>query len=40
MPVLVVIFMTMLELSRERLLELTDTEAFAPICVRLAYTPI
>ena len=29
----------MLELARERLLELTQAEAFAPIYVRLAYTP-
>jgi segregation and condensation protein A len=40
MPVLVVTFIAMLELSRERLLELTQAEAFAPIYVRLAYTPI
>ncbi|MFN7724780.1 MAG: segregation and condensation protein A [Rubrivivax sp.] len=38
-PVLVVTFIAMLELSRERLLELTQAEAFAPIYVRLAYTP-
>jgi segregation and condensation protein A len=37
--VLVVTFLAMLELSRERLLELTQAEAFAPIYVRLAYTP-
>jgi segregation and condensation protein A len=29
----------MLELARERLLELTQAEAFAPIYVRLSYTP-
>ena len=38
-PVLVVTFIAMLELSREHLLELTQAEAFAPIYVRLAYTP-
>jgi segregation and condensation protein A len=38
-PVLVVTFIAMLELSRERLLEVTQAEAFAPIYVRLAYTP-
>ncbi len=38
-PVLVVTFIAMLELGRERLLELTQAEAFAPIYVRLAYTP-
>ncbi len=37
--VLVVTFIAMLELSRERLLEVTQAEAFAPIYVRLAYTP-
>lgn len=36
-PVLVVTFIAMLELSRERLLELTQAEPFAPIYVRLAY---
>ncbi|EHR69172.1 hypothetical protein BurJ1DRAFT_0275 [Burkholderiales bacterium JOSHI_001] len=38
-PVLVVTFIAMLELSRERLLEVTQAEAFAPIYVRLAYQP-
>jgi segregation and condensation protein A len=38
-PVMVVTFIAMLELARERLLELTQAEAFAPIYVRLAYTP-
>ena len=38
-PVLVVTFIALLELSRERLLEVTQAEAFAPIYVRLAYTP-
>jgi segregation and condensation protein A len=37
--VMVVTFIAMLELARERLLELTQAEAFAPIYVRLAYTP-
>ena len=36
-PVLVVHFLAMLELAREQLLEITQTEAFAPIYVRLAY---
>ena len=34
-PVLVVHFLAMLELAREHLLEMTQTEAFAPIYVRL-----
>ena len=38
-PVLVVTFIAMLELAREHLLEVTQAEAFAPIYVRLAYTP-
>ena len=38
-PVLVVTFIAMLELSREHLVEVTQAEAFAPIYVRLAYTP-
>ena len=37
--VLVVSFIAMLELARERLLEITQAEAFAPIYVRLAYQP-
>ena len=37
--VLVVTFIALLELARERLLEVTQAEAFAPIYVRLAYTP-
>lgn len=36
-PVLVVTFIAMLELSRERLIEVTQAEAFAPIYVRLAF---
>nr|WP_068833081.1 ScpA family protein [Polaromonas jejuensis] len=39
MPVLVVTFIAMLELAKEGLLEVTQAEAFAPIYVRLAYTP-
>jgi len=39
-PVLVVTFVAMLELSREALIEVTQAEAFAPIYVRLAYSPI
>ena len=38
-PVMVVTFIAMLELARERLIELTQAEAFAPIYVRLAYQP-
>jgi segregation and condensation protein A len=38
-PVLVVTFIALLELARERLLEITQAEAFAPIYVRLAYQP-
>ncbi len=39
MPVLVVTFIAMLELAKETLIELTQAEAYAPIYVRLAYTP-
>ena len=38
--VMVVTFIAMLELAKETLIELTQAEAFAPIYVRLAYTPI
>jgi segregation and condensation protein A len=38
-PVLVVTFIALLELSRERLVEVTQAEAFAPIYVRLGYEP-
>jgi segregation and condensation protein A len=38
-PVLVVTFIAMLELAKETLIELNQAEAFAPIYVRLAYTP-
>jgi segregation and condensation protein A len=39
LPGVVVTFVAMLELARESLLEVTQAEAFAPIYVRLAYTP-
>jgi segregation and condensation protein A len=39
MSVLVVTFIALLELSKEGLLEVTQAEAYAPIYVRLAYTP-
>ena len=39
MPVLVVTFIALLELAKEGLLEVTQAEAYAPIYVRLAYTP-
>ena len=39
MPVLVVTFIALLELSKEGLLEVTQAAAYAPIYVRLAYTP-
>ncbi|WP_296873022.1 ScpA family protein [Tibeticola sp.] len=38
-PVVVVTFIALLELARESLIEITQAEAFAPIWVRLAYTP-
>ena len=38
-PVLVVTFVALLELAKETLIEITQAEAFAPIYVRLAYTP-
>ncbi|MCX7660871.1 MULTISPECIES: ScpA family protein [Caldimonas] len=37
--VVVVTFIAMLELARERLIEITQAEAYAPIYVRLAYQP-
>jgi segregation and condensation protein A len=37
--VVVVTFIALLELSRESLVEVTQAEAFAPIYVRLAFTP-
>ena len=38
-PVLVVNFVALLELAKETLIEITQAEAFAPIYVRLSYTP-
>ena len=38
-PVLVVTFIALLELAKETLIEMTQAEAYAPIYVRLAYTP-
>lgn len=38
-PVLVVTFIALLELTRESLVEITQAEAYAPIYVRLAYQP-
>jgi len=35
----VVNFIAMLELSRESLIEITQAEPYAPIYVRLSYTP-
>ena len=37
--VLVVTFLALLELGKETLIEITQAEAYAPIYVRLAYTP-
>ena len=39
MAVLVVTFIALLELAKETLIEITQAEAYAPIYVRLAYTP-
>ena len=38
-PVLVVNFVALLELAKETLIEITQAEAFAPIYVRLTYSP-
>ncbi|MDO8279192.1 MAG: ScpA family protein [Burkholderiaceae bacterium] len=38
-PVLIVTFIALLELSKEALVEVTQAEAYAPIYVRLAYSP-
>ncbi|HJV51002.1 MAG TPA: ScpA family protein [Noviherbaspirillum sp.] len=38
-PVVVVNFVALLELAKETLIEITQAEAFAPIYVRLAYSP-
>ena len=40
MPVLVVTFIALLELTKEGLLDITQAEAYAPLYVRLAYTPV
>ena len=37
--VVVVTLIALLELSREHLVEITQAEAYAPMYVRLAYTP-
>ena len=39
-PVLVVTLIALLELAKESLVEVTQAEAYAPIYVRLAYTPV
>ena len=39
MPVAIVNFLALLELAREFLIEVTQGEAYAPIYVKLAYTP-
>ncbi len=39
LPTLVVTFIAMLELAKETLIEITQAEAYAPIYVRLAYSP-
>jgi segregation and condensation protein A len=39
LPVAVVTFIALLELARESLVDITQAEAFAPIYVRLAYSP-
>ena len=38
-PVAIVFFLALLELAREALIEITQATPFAPIYVRLAYTP-
>lgn len=38
-PVVVVNFIALLELAKETLIEITQAEAYAPIYVRLAYSP-
>jgi segregation and condensation protein A len=38
-PVLVVHFLALLELARESLIDVTQAAPYAPIYVRLAYTP-
>ena len=39
-PVLVVTFIALLELAKETLIEITQAEVYAPIYVRLAYSPL
>jgi segregation and condensation protein A len=39
LAVLVVTFLALLELAKESLIDITQAEAFAPIYVRMAYTP-
>ncbi len=39
LPVMVVTFVALLELAKEGLIDVTQAEAYAPIYVRLAYTP-
>jgi len=39
LPVMVVTFIALLELAKEGLVDVTQAEAYAPIYVRLAYTP-
>ena len=39
-PVLVVHFLALLELAREMLIDITQGDAFAPIYVRLSFTPL
>ena len=39
LPVLVVTFLALLELAKESLIDITQAEAFAPIYVRIAFTP-
>jgi segregation and condensation protein A len=38
-PVLIVTFIALLELAKEALIDVTQAEAYAPIYVRLAYSP-
>jgi segregation and condensation protein A len=40
LPVMIVTFIAMLELAKEMLIDITQAEAFAPIYVRLAYSPV
>jgi segregation and condensation protein A len=39
-PIVVVHFVALLELAKETLIEITQAEPFAPIYVRLAYSPV